>query len=77
MNGSEEGSVQPSSTLRDEFRELVIYKSSAYSDMKNITIAVGGLTEVGTSVDAFALLTYFKLQTTKQTSENQKPRFED
>jgi hypothetical protein len=63
MNGSEEGSIQPASrtlplTVKNLFAERDIVTYRRRCEMNSGTV-------VGTSVDALALLTYFKVQASR------------
>jgi hypothetical protein len=58
VNRSKKGTIEPSSTLRNEFGNL---EGDMVSKLNRREYHLQ-LTVVGTSVDALALLTYFKLR---------------
>ena len=60
MNRGKEGAVQPASTLRYEFGNLD-WDVDVSLNCDQINTGVVWLTVLGTSVEALALLTYFKL----------------
>jgi hypothetical protein len=64
VNGGKEGSIEPSTTLRYKFRNLG--RGSIACQKKGSCV---WLTVVGTSVDALALLTYFRLRVWSERAE--------